>query len=297
MGIGDDAAILAAPSDMELAVAMDTLNSGVHFPADAKPTDIGYKAMAVNLSDMAAMGARPLWALLSLSLPDAEEDLVAGIAEGIQELTQGYQFSLVGGDTTRGPLSLTVCMHGLLPRGKALRRDGARAGDLICVSGTLGDAGAGLALHQGAGEVNMDSFLLQRLHRPTPRIELGQALLDHAHAAIDISDGLLADLTHILTASRCGARVDCDSLPLSPALLEAAGPQQALDYALHAGDDYELCFTLPAASLDSIRLQAQKLGVAITVIGEVLPQPGLELHQAGQVVTSKVRGYEHFKSH
>src|SRR5690606_3354602 len=214
LGIGDDAAILAVPAGNQLVVAMDTLNAGVHFPEDTAPADIGWKALAVNLSDLAAMGARPAWCTLSLSLPDSDIGRVDGFLDGFLSLAALHGVALVGGDTTRGPLSVCVTAHGLVEPGRALRRDGARVGDDVWVTGTPGDAAGALAQWRAGGE--RDAALRARLERPAPRVEAGLALAGLAHAAIDVSDGLLADLGHVCAASGVGMEIELAALPVSP---------------------------------------------------------------------------------
>ena len=211
LGIGDDAALLLPPAGMQLVVAMDTLNEGVHFPAGTAPSAIGWKALAVNLSDLAAMGATPAWCTLSLSLPEPDAGFIDGFLDGFLQLAQRHDVALVGGDTTRGPLSVCVTVHGFVEPGQALRRDGARVGDEVWVSGTLGDAAAALAQWRGGDA--MDASLRERLDRPTPRLALGRALRGIATACIDVSDGLLADLAHVCKASGVGAEVDAAALP------------------------------------------------------------------------------------
>ena len=249
LGIGDDAALLQVPAGQQLVVAVDTLVAGRHFPEQTSAADIGYKALAVNLSDLAAMGATPAWATLSLTLPAVDGSLVTGICRWIFCLADEYSVALVGGDTTRGPLSVTVQVHGFIEPGKALRRDAANPGDAVFVSGVPGEAAC--ALKQVLqGETPADT-LLQRLNRPQPRVSLGQSLVGLASAAIDVSDGLLADLGHLLSASGCGATLWPDQLPSSPAL-QALPAGQVLDCQLNGGDDYELCFTAPCrASRDA----------------------------------------------
>lgn len=254
LGIGDDAALLQVPADQQLVIAMDTLNTGVHFPEDTAPADIGWKSLAVNLSDLAAMGATPAWCTLSLSMPQADATFVDGFLDGFLALAEQHNVALVGGDTTRGPLSVCVTAHGFVDAGRALRRDAARVGDDIWVSGTLGDAAAALLQWKAkTGQVHFSQksepdplsppFLRARLDRPTPRVVLGRALRGIAHACIDVSDGLLADLAHVCEASGLGAQVDIDVLPTSDAL--RASFDTAMRHGLQAtgGDDYELCFT------------------------------------------------------
>ncbi|HEB93983.1 MAG TPA: thiamine-phosphate kinase [Gammaproteobacteria bacterium] len=293
LGIGDDAALLIPPPGQSLAVTVDTLHSGVHFAPDIPPTDLGYKALAVNLSDLAAMGAEPAWATLALSLPQADEAWLAAFAEGFFVLAECYNVQLVGGDTTRGPLSVTLQLQGFVPRQKALIRSGARPGDHVFVTGSLGDAGAGLAIAQGrwgfAGP--LADFLLTRLHRPTPRVGAGLALRGLATAAIDISDGLAQDLGHILTASGVGAVLNIDHLPLSDALL-ASGIDRPWRLAVSAGDDYELCFTVPADADLSV---SGGLDCPVTRIGRITAEPGQRWQDAAGVPCEPpAHGWDHF---
>jgi thiamine-monophosphate kinase len=293
LGIGDDAALLRVPQGMLLAAAVDTLIAGVHFPQNTHPSAIGYKALAVNLSDLAAMGAEPAWATLSLSMPEPDEAFLQGFCDGFFALAEQYGVELVGGDTVRGPLVLTVQVNGFVPEGEALTRFDARPGDLLYVSGTLGDAAAGLALVLG-GEVEGEDarFLLERLDRPTPRIALGQALRGIASACIDISDGLCADVAHIMERSYLGCDIDSRALPLSSQLLALKGEAGAIPLALHGGDDYELCFTVPVQKEAELLRHAASFGVAITRIGEINNEVGV-LRIDGEVVTGG--GYDHFR--
>ncbi|MCY7353762.1 MAG: thiamine-phosphate kinase [Lysobacter sp.] len=292
LGIGDDAALLKVPSGKLLVVATDTLNSGVHFPVDTAPADIGWKALAVNLSDLAAMGAEPAWCTLSLSLPGADASWLDGFLDGFLELANRYRIVLVGGDTTRGPLSVCVTVHGLVDADKALRRDAAKVGDDIWVTGTLGDAAAALVQWQSGQAI--DPSLRQRLDRPTPRIEAGLAIAGLAHACIDISDGLLVDLGHVCVASGVGAEIEVDALPSSAALLLFdAGQRQHLQAS--GGDDYELCFTAPTAARAGIAGVAGKCGVAMTRIGRIVE--GARVHAIptdGSEWTQPKAGYVHF---
>lgn len=295
LGIGDDAALLQPLADHWLAVTSDTLNSGVHFPPETPPADVGWKTLAVNLSDLAAMGATPAWGTLALSLPEATSNWIDAFADGFFALADAHDWRLIGGDTTRGPLSLSVTAFGQVPHGKALRRDGAQVGDDIWVSGTLGDAAGALRLwKRGALDVtrtadNADvEHLRQRLLRPVPRVVLGTALRDIASAAVDVSDGLLADLGHIAARSRVGVRVDDALLPLSPALPFTLGDADARECALRGGDDYELCFTAAPGQREVLALLSRSLGVALTRIGCVVESKDVSrnAHMRG--------GYEHF---
>jgi thiamine-monophosphate kinase len=292
LGIGDDAALLRVPSDRELAVAVDTLVAGRHFPTETEPFDIGYKALAVNLSDLAAMGAEPAWATLSLTLPQADEAWLGRFADGFFSLADRYALQLVGGDTSRGPLSVTVQVLGHLQGAHALRRDAAQPGDRIFVTGTLGDAAC--ALHRlQAGEA-LQPQLLERLNRPAPRVAFGAALAGFAGAAIDISDGLRADLGHLTAASSCGATLWVDRLPRSP-LLAAQSLDDILAWQLAGGDDYELCFTLEAQHLERLDALARDSGVSVTEVGEIVAAGGIRcLHDDGTVCQTTLRGFDHF---
>ena len=293
LGIGDDAALLQPRAGLLLAVAMDTLNAGVHFPPDTAPADIGWKALAVNLSDLAAMGAAPAWCTLSLSLPDADAGFVDGFLDGFLQLAAQHEVALVGGDTTRGPLSVCVTVHGFVEPGTALRRDGARVGDEVWVSGTLGCAAA--ALEQWNAGQAIDAGLRMRLDRPTPRVALGRALRGVATACIDVSDGLLADLRHVCTASGVSARVDVDRLPASGALCAAFGGATRRALQATGGDDYELCFTAPADARDGVVRVAASGGVLVTRIGNVVDVPGVAAGTAdGTACSPPAAGWVHF---
>jgi thiamine-monophosphate kinase len=304
IGIGDDAAVLAVPAGMQLAVAMDTLNAGVHFPLDTRPADIGWKALAVNLSDLAAMGALPAWCTLSLSMPAPDAAWIDDFLDGFAVLAAAHRVALVGGDTTRGPLSICVTVHGLVEPGCALRRDRARAGDDIWVSGTLGDAAGALALlglgdGGAAPEIDIDadarSFLRSRLDRPLPRVALGRRLAGIATACIDISDGLLADLAHIADASGVGAVVDIERLPASAALSQAFEGDARHALQATGGDDYELCFTAPADRRETIDALSAEVGMALTRIGAVVAGAGVSARVAQRDWDPPRRGFEHFR--
>lgn len=293
LGIGDDAAIVRLPPGCDLVVSTDTLNAGVHFPHDTAAFDIGWKALAVNLSDLAAMGAQPAWCTLNLTLADADATWLDGFLDGFFALATRHGVALIGGDTTRGPLAITVTVHGFVPHEEALRRDGARVGDEVWVSGTLGDAAAGLRQWRlGAASV---ARLRARLDRPTPRVELGLALRGIAHAGIDVSDGLLADLKHVLEASDVGAELDPAALPSSPALIAAFHEPARQRLQLGGGDDYELCFTAPPLRADAVRAAAACAGVAVTCIGRIVDEYGLRLRgRDGSLVAAPALGYRHF---
>ena len=299
-GIGDDAALLQVPAGSELVVCMDTLVAGIHFPLSTAAAAIGHKSLAVNLSDLAAMGATPAWATLSLTLPDSDPVWLESFSRAFFRLADRYGIQLVGGDTTRGTLSVTVQAHGFVPRGRALRRQGAQPGDRIYVTGTLGDAGLALQLGDQA-----DKVLRQRLDYPEPRIDIGLVLRDYASAAIDISDGLLADLGHLLEADGAdaskGASLQIDELPRSAVFtktIEQAGTaRQDLFYELplSAGDDYELCFTAPPHACEALEAALSRRPVACTAIGVVEQNPGVRCLKAnGEVYHAVTDGYQHF---
>jgi thiamine-monophosphate kinase len=295
LGIGDDAALLAVPSGQLLAVSTDTLVEGIHFPKDTAPADLGWKALAVNLSDLAAMGATPTWATLALTLPQGDRAWVGEFADGFAALAREHQVALVGGDTTRGPLSITVTVHGFVREDVALRRAAAQIGDIVCVTGTLGDAAAGLRLlcsPDGRGE---SGYLIARLNRPTPRIAQGLILAGRAHACIDLSDGLVADLGHICRASQVGAEIDADALPTSPALAALFDQDSRRAFQLAGGDDYELCFTAPEARVDALLTDLARSGCAATRVGRVVVCTGVRVHDAsGEVVDTPRAGWQHF---
>ncbi|HEU0198033.1 MAG TPA: thiamine-phosphate kinase [Nevskiaceae bacterium] len=301
LGIGDDAALLTVPPSWELAVCTDTLVAGRHFPTDTAPADIGWKALAVNLSDLAAMGAVPRWFTLALTLPDADASWLRAFVAGLKTLSVQTSTALVGGDTTRGPLTLTVTAGGWVEAGRALRRSGARAGDVVCVTGTLGDAALALARLTVAKLDDVDIALRKRLNRPVPRVAAGRALVGLAHAAIDISDGLSVDLGHLIAASAnphgdsLGAVVQVECLPRSPAFAAVAPEASAaLQLQLAGGDDYELCVCLASQDLATAQARCQATGTALTPIGQLTAEAGFWLESAGQRVAWEPHGYNHF---
>lgn len=294
LGIGDDCALLSPASGDQLAVSTDTQVAGVHFPAGAEPDLIARRCLRVNLSDLAAMGASPLAFQLALTLPETDEHWLAAFSAGLARDAAGFACPLSGGDTTRGPLSVTITALGAVATGEALRRDGARAGDRIYVTGTLGDArGALEVLTAPPSEAN--DYLLQRYWLPRPQLAAGMELRGIASAAIDISDGLLQDLGHITTASGLGAVIEVESLPLSPALVELAGDSRAREWALTGGDDYELCFTVPPGHEQAMRAAMAAAEVAVTPIGRLVSEPGVRcLDASGRDIAVTGRGYSHF---
>jgi thiamine-monophosphate kinase len=295
-GIGDDAALLSAAPDSELVAATDTLVAGVHFPMGSPAASIGHRALAVNLSDLAAMGARPAWALLALTLPQADEPWLAEFAAGLGALARAHDVALVGGDTTRGPLCVTVQLLGHVPRGAALRRGGARAGDVLFVSGTPGDAAAGLALEQGRLQVPAEhvAYLRERFLWPTPRMALGERLRRHASACIDVSDGLLGDAGKLAAASRTGVEIAFEALPVSSALREALGEERARELALTGGDDYELCFAVHPEKLPELLAELPPQRWGYQRIGVLPAAAGAVVRRDGTVMEFSHSGYQHF---
>lgn len=295
-GPGDDCARVRVPSDTELAVSVDTLVEGVHFPVGTDAADIGWKSLACGLSDLAAMAAEPAWCTLALTVPAADEGWLARFADGFGAIAHEYGIALVGGDVTRGPLSVSVQVAGHIPVGCALTRGGAATGDGVYVSGAPGEAAAGLARLQEGGTAP-DDPLVRRLNRPSPRVALGKRLAGLASACIDVSDGLAADLGHILAASGVGATLDLDALPASDALRAAAGGAgQLQDWILHGGDDYELCFCVPAGQEPALPQGQSALG-SITRIGTIEADAGLRgVHAGADPVTLADAGYRHFVS-
>ncbi len=297
IGIGDDAAVLQLPPSQRLVVTTDTLNSGVHFPVDTSPTDIAYKAIAVNVSDLAAMGAIPKWATLNLTLPRADEIWLQAFARTFHDQLKAFNMQLIGGDTTRGPLSITVTAFGVAEPAMIMRRDAAQVGDFIAVTGTLGDARLGLDVALAQRTIsNPDHrhYLLQRLHRPTARVHHSRLMRGCVHAAIDVSDGLAQDLSHVLQRSQCGAVLALDKLPLSSALRFYLAERDAFEYALCGGDDYELLFTLAPEQWPVLQSRLFADGLMATVIGRVIAQPGLQVQVDGKSVDVKTDGFQHF---
>lgn len=286
-GIGDDGAVLRPPPGKELVTVIDTLVARTHFPVTMDAADVGYRAVAVNLSDIAAMGARPRWMTLALTLVDADPSWLEGFADGLRQAASEWDVQLVGGDTTRGDtMVVSVQMTGDVDPGMAIHRSGAKAGDTIYVTGTLGDAAAGL---DRISTESTDDYLVARFVRPSARVATGIALAGIAHAAIDVSDGLVADLGKVLEASNVGAELNIECLPLSEALVAAAGPEQASQLALGGGDDYELCFTMPESRLPA------DLPIEISAIGRVTDSGHLVCIDRGVVVPFDASGYRHFR--
>jgi thiamine-monophosphate kinase len=292
LGIGDDAALLQPPPGRQIVVTADTLNAGVHFPEATKPEDIGWKSLAVNLSDLAAMGAQPAWCTLSLSLPQSDPAWLDAFLDGFLELAMQHGIALVGGDTTRGSLSIAVTAMGLVDAGQALRRDGASIGDDIWVTGTLGDAAAALQ-SMFAGAV-IDRSLRDRLDRPNPRIAAGLRLVGLAGSCIDVSDGLLQDLGHICERSGAGAEIEIERLPASPAL-QRFRPAVRWPWQAGGGDDYELCFTVPPHLREAVQRTLDSTGTQATRIGRIVAGQGVKTLDAdGNEWRPPHAGYAHF---
>jgi len=298
LGVGDDAALLKVSEGNVLAVSSDMLVSGTHFFPDADPFLLGHKTLAVNLSDMSAMGAVPRWATLAISLPDANDAWLEKFSAGFFTLANQHGVELIGGDTTRGPLNLCVTIIGEVPQGGALLRSGAQAGDDIWVSGVLGDAALALAHLQGRIVLKEAVFAAcaPALHQPQPRVALGLALRGIAHSAIDISDGLLADLGHILDGSNVAAEIGFARLPVSSSLRACGEPSLVKQCALSGGDDYELCFTAPAARHAELLDISARLALPLTCIGKVVAGHGCIVQDAsGNQINVEADGYDHFR--
>lgn len=312
LGIGDDAAIVVAPLDHDLVICTDTMVAGVHFPLDTDPSDIGWKALAVNLSDLAAMGAQPAWATLALTLPSADAEFVAGFSDGFAELAAEHMIDLIGGDTTRGPLTITVTAHGFVPSGRSVHRAGGKVGDAVFVTGTLGDAAGGLrclnekatgSLRSQHASINAemdtsrpDDFLVSRLNRPQPQVAAGIVLRGLANACIDVSDGLLADLGHIAKASGVGIEIGEDCLPRTAALNDRFDADSCRQFQLSGGDDYELAFTIAEADIDAMREAMARVQCRVSRIGRVIGGSGVHvLDRNGERADARDKGWEHFK--
>jgi thiamine-monophosphate kinase len=299
LGIGDDAALLEVPAGCELVAALDTIVEDRHFLRGADPAAIAHRALAVNLSDLAAMGAKPAWALLALTIPEAQEQWLEGFARGWFALADRFAVELVGGDTTHGPLTISVQLSGYVERGTALRRSGARPGDVLAVTGTLGDAAAGLALARTARTAGESSAAAAELRRrfdyPAPRVEFGRVARRYASAAMDLSDGLSGDAPKLAQASGLAAHIDIGRLPLSAALRAFATPQQARDWAVSGGDDYELLLAVPPSRLAALEHEADGLGLHLTVIGECREGTGVTWSIDGAAAAAPAAGYDHFR--
>lgn len=299
LGVGDDAAVVTVPSGFRLVAAVDTIVAGVHFPLDTSAADIAYRALAVNLSDMAAMGATPRWFTLSLCMPEAKEAWLAEFGASLQQLAQQCDVHLIGGDTVKGPLNISIQVLGIVESEVWLTRHGAKPGDVLFVSGVPGEAASGLQLLLNpsiTAEYRHREHLLQRFHRPVPRVELGRRIRTLANAAMDVSDGLLTDIGKLCAASRCGAHIDLDALPISHAAIVTLGQQAAEHNALAGGDDYELLFTVANENLLLLESAIADTAVRCTPIGRLLPEQGVQCFRRGEQVAINAAGFDHFAS-
>ena len=302
LSVGDDCAVTELNPNQHLAITTDTMVENVHFLPNIRPADLAYKAVACNLSDLAAMGAEPAWISLALTLPKIDHDWLAEFSESFFDILDHYNVDLIGGDTTKGPLSVTITAQGIMAKNKCLCRHHAKVGDWIYVSGTLGDSAAGLSfLLQGKSAVNSaQEYLIRRHLHPTPRVLLGMelAMTGFVNAAVDISDGLVADLGHILTRSQCGAVLELDKLPLSPQLIDEFGVEQGEQFALSGGEDYELCFTVPDSHKAKLEKALAHLGISYTCVGQIrhAGKKRIQFQRNGQPVDIVTRGgFDHFK--
>ncbi|HEY9031838.1 MAG TPA: thiamine-phosphate kinase [Kangiella sp.] len=298
-GIGDDCAVLSIPDKRQLVTSVDTLVDGVHFYSDIDPADIAYKSLAVNVSDLAAMAAKPLGFTLALALPNVNEDWLKAFTTGLKQASEAFEIPLIGGDTTQGPLTITINVLGTVKSDKALLRKSAQLDDDIWVTGYLGDAAAALGLHDKALAQQLndaEGYLWQRLLRPSPPITFAKKLAKLAHAAIDVSDGLLADLSHILEQSHCSAKIKVSSLPVSEQLIQCVGIEAAREFALNGGDDYELCFTAKPGMRNKILNLAEDFKVNVHRIGTIVDEAKGELQLVlnGKPYQSKRQGWQHF---
>lgn len=299
LGIGDDCAILSPPPGKQLAVSTDTLIAGVHFPTNTSAEDIGYKSLAVNLSDLAAMGAEPAWASLAISLPDVNENWINAFMRGFNQLAKKYNVALIGGDTTRGPLSITVSVTGFVNVNKSLKRSSAKVGDIIFVTGNIGDARLGLESVLGnvsIADKKQQTYFLNCLNRPEPKVIIGQILTKYPVAAIDLSDGLLADLNHICKASSMGAVVQLDKMPLSEQLINAFYNELNWSMICNAGDDYELCFTCPPGSVDALLSDLSDHGINVFPIGIINNTCEIKCYLNDEPYLNLGTGYNHFNN-
>lgn len=296
--IGDDCALLSPIADQLLAVSTDTLVSGVHFYPDMPPHALGYKSLCVNLSDLAAMGAAPRWVSMALTLPSIDEGWLEQFSAGFFEAADYYDIQLIGGDITKGPMSITLTVQGQVPKDLALTRGGAKVGDWICVTGRLGDSALGLKCL--AGEINLSAadseYAIKQHYYPTPRLLAANALRGIVTAAIDLSDGLASDLEHLVKASNAKALVDVDSLPMSDILLANTSPEQAINLSLTGGEDYELCFTVPPAGLSRLDTALAHTRTTYTCVGQIHAGSGVEYMRDNQTVIFDGKGFNHFET-
>lgn len=298
LGIGDDCAIVVPAERQNIAVTTDTLVAGVHFPENTSAKAIGYKAIAVNLSDLAAMGAEPAWISIAITLPKIDEEWVSEFCASVFDLCEYYNVQLIGGDTTQGPLSITVTAQGVVPADKQIARSNAKAGDWLYVTGEIGDAALALKHHFGEIALAEDVFSVvrERLDFPKPRVLAGQALREYASSAIDLSDGLIADLSHICSASNVGVNIVLDDIPISNALYDTLGQEQAIELALAGGDDYELLFTVSEDNKVGMETALANLGITVTCIGQMNPSGKITTTLNSKPTKINANGFEHFSS-
>ncbi|KAB2825490.1 thiamine-phosphate kinase [Aliivibrio finisterrensis] len=307
LGIGDDCALVSVPEGYQVAITTDTLAAGTHFLADADPIKVGYKALASNLSDLAAMGAKPTWVSLALTLPKPDEKWLEGFCEGFFGLAKQHNVQLIGGDTTKGPLSITITVQGLVPKGEALTRKGAKVGDDIYVTGLIGDSAAGLEVLLNTSKqikTELELELEYRHYYSTPKVELAQRLRHLCHSALDISDGLISDLAHILKQSNVRAYIDVDQLPISDELMQyfSGNRERCEKTALTSGEEYELCFTAPKENRDAIKKISFLLNQDVSIIGEIEKGPfstlqdTIKLHKDTTSLDWVLYGYDHFRN-
>ncbi len=299
VSIGDDAAVVSPPKDTKLALTTDTLNAGIHFYQNCDPTFIGYKSLAVSLSDIASMGAKPLWATLNLSLPEISHKWLKGFSDGLYALADSCQLKIIGGDLVKGPLSITMQVIGSLPKNKRLLRSACQVGDFIYVTGTIGDAAAGLELvKSGLNEKTIDvdeSYLLNRLHKPTPRLDISAHIVNYAHAAIDISDGFLVDLQRMLSLSGKAAEIELTDIPISDALRSKVKYHEYINKILAGGEDYELIFTIKPQDKVKLEKYAQVENILVTKVGTITEGTGVKLFQQGKLAElPNNTGFDHF---
>ncbi|WP_404393588.1 thiamine-phosphate kinase [Pseudoalteromonas phenolica] len=297
LGIGDDCALVTIPEGCQLAVTTDTLVEGVHFFSDISPKALGHRILAVNLSDLAAMGAEPAWISIGLTLPNVDETWLEQFTEGMHDIAEYYNVQLIGGDTTQGPLTITVCAKGIVPKGKALTRSGAKVGDWLYVTGDLGDAALAIEARKQGWELNAEdrSYVQKKFDYPAPQVAAGQVLRGLANSAIDISDGLLADLNHILTHSGVGATIHADKVPLSTALENLPDEEVRLMLAMAYGDDYQLLFTVPDSNRVAVEKRLAEYGVKPTCIGQINANAGdVSLLYKDKPWPFPATGFEHF---
>ena len=297
LGVGDDGAIIHNDPAKNLVVATDTLVSGVHFPADSSPCDIGYRSVVVNVSDIAAMGGKPEWMTLALSLRETNPEWLKGFSKGLFLASDEYSLNLIGGDLTKAEQNIiTIQMIGEVDTDAQLLRSNAQPGELLFVSGTLGDAAAGLEQFEKKVALNQyNQYLIERFFRPTARVDIGQAIMDYASSSIDISDGLIGDLKKIMSASDVGALINIEDIPLSKEMLKIYEPKKSQTFALSGGDDYELLFTAPAENLSKIMDISKEKDQKITHIGNITENKNLECRKEGVTYEYQDEGYLHFK--